>query len=94
MTIAQASGQDADGFVSVAAASIPGVDAASVLDPIARLLVPSGDFGATTEQTFGDRTATVIDLGGQLVYAFPNDDVVWFVTTSVDDVESIVTELA
>ena len=94
MAFAQSSAQDADGFVSIAAASIPGVDAELVLDPVARLLLPGGDLEATTEATFGDRTTTAIDLGGgQVIHVFPSGEVVWFVTTDVEDVESIVTSL-
>ncbi len=94
MAIAQASGQDANGYVSIAAATVPGVDAESILDPVAQLLVPNGDLENTSESTFGERTTTVIDLGGgQVVHVFASGDVVWFVTTSVDDVESIVSAL-
>ena len=94
MAIAQASAGDADRFVSIAAASVPDVEATAVQDTIARLLLPNGDFDDPGEATFGERTATVIDLGGdQVVYVYPSGDVVWFVTTSVDDVESIVSAL-
>ena len=94
MSIAQASAGDNDGFVSIAAASIPGVDGELVIGPVAQLLLPDADVSSGTEETFGERVTTVIDLGdGQLIYVFTSDDVVWFVTTSVDDVEPIVTAL-
>jgi len=94
MAIAQASAGDADGFVSIAAASVPGVDAESVFDPIAQLLLPSGDFEDLDEATFSDRTASVVDLGNdQVVYVLPIGDVLWFITTSVEDIESIITAL-
>lgn len=94
MTIAQASAGDNDGFVSIAAASIPEVSAEVVFDPIARLLLPNGDFEDLGEATFGDRSTTVVDLGGdQVVHVFPSGDVLWFLTTSVDDVDSIITAL-
>ncbi|MEX1294813.1 MAG: peptidylprolyl isomerase [Candidatus Limnocylindrales bacterium] len=94
MSIAQASAQDAEGFVSIAAVSIPDVDAASVFEPVAQLMLPNADLGARSEETFGERSVTVVDLGGgQLIYVFPSDDVLWFVTTTVEDVETIITEL-
>jgi cyclophilin family peptidyl-prolyl cis-trans isomerase len=94
MSIAQASAGDGDGFVSIAAASIPGVDAQSVLDPIARLLLPDGDFEGMSEAIFGDRSVSVVEVSnGQVVYVLPRGDVLWFVTTSVEDVESIVAAL-
>ncbi len=94
MSIAQASAGDQAGFVSIAAASIPGVSGDASLAPIAELLLASADMNDTSEQTFGDRTTTVVDLGeGQLAYVFASGDVVWFVITTVEDVESIVTAL-
>jgi cyclophilin family peptidyl-prolyl cis-trans isomerase len=94
MSIAQASAGDEAGFVSIAAASIPGVSGEASLAPIAELLLPSADVNDTSEQTFGDRTTTVVDLGeGQLAHVFASGDVVWFVITTVEDVESIVTAL-
>jgi peptidyl-prolyl cis-trans isomerase B (cyclophilin B) len=94
MAVAQASAQDADGFVSIAAASVPDVEGALVVEPIAGLLLPGADLGTATEATFGERTVSEIDLGnGQLIYYFPSDDVVWFVTTNAEDVESIINAL-
>ncbi len=94
MAVSQASAQDANGFISIAAASIPDVDGALVLESIAGLLLPDSDLGAASEEMIGDRTATVVDLGGgQLIYFYPSEDVVWFVTTSAEDVESIIAEL-
>jgi cyclophilin family peptidyl-prolyl cis-trans isomerase len=93
MSIAQASAQDAEGFISIAAASIPDVDATSVFDPVAQLLLPTADLGDPGEATFGDRSTTVYDLGGQLVYVYPSGDVLWFVTTSLEDVGSMITAL-
>jgi hypothetical protein len=70
---------------------VPGEQA---LDAIAQLLLPGADTGEAGEETFGERATTVVDLGdGQLAYAFASGDVVWFVITSVEDVESIVTAL-
>jgi peptidyl-prolyl cis-trans isomerase B (cyclophilin B) len=94
MSFAQASAGDGDGFVSVAAGSIPGVPGEQVFDAVSRLLLTDVDTTTATEETLGDRATTVIDLGDdQLAYAFTSGDVVWFVITSVEDVESIVTAL-
>ena len=94
MSIAQASARDDAGFVSIAAASIPGVSGETSLEPIAQLLLSGADTSDAGEATFGERTTTVIDLGdGQVAHVFASGDVVWFVITTVDDVESIVTAL-
>jgi peptidyl-prolyl cis-trans isomerase B (cyclophilin B) len=94
MSIAQASAGDEAGFVSIAAASIPGVSGESSLAPVAQLLLPGTDVSDASEETFGDRTTTVVDLGdGQVAHVFASGDVVWFVITTVEDVESIVTAL-
>lgn len=94
MSIAQASASDAEGFVSIAAASIPGVAGEASLAPVAQLLLPGADVNDTSEETFGERTTTVVDLGdGQVAHVFASGDVVWFVITDVEDVESIVTAL-
>lgn len=94
MAVAQASGQDADGFVSIAAASLADVDGESLLDPVARLLLPGVDTSDPGEATFGERTTSVIDLGdGQSAYVFASGDVVWFVIATVEDVEPIITAL-
>jgi hypothetical protein len=69
------------------------VEATSVFDPIAQLLLPTADLGDPGEATFGDRSTTVYDLGGQLVYVYPSGDVLWFVTTSLEDVGSMITAL-
>lgn len=94
MSIAQASAGDDQGFVSVAAASIPGADGGAVLDPVARLLLPGVDTSQAADETIGGRTVKAVDLGdGQLAYVFASGDVVWFVITTVEDVESIVASL-
>jgi cyclophilin family peptidyl-prolyl cis-trans isomerase len=92
--IGQAGGGDAEGFVNVAAASIPGVSGDQVQDAITRLLLPDFDPSGAGEETFGERTATVIELGqGQTSYVFSSGDVVWFVVTTVEDVEPIISAL-
>ena len=94
MSVAQASAGDNDGFVSIAAASIPGVDGQLVLEPVAQLLLPNTDIGSGVEETFGERTTTAFDLGNdQRIHVFASGDVVWFVTTSVEDVESMISAL-
>ncbi len=94
MSIAQASAGDDAGFVSVAAASIPGLPGETALGPIAKLLLPNADTSAPEQETIGGRETSVIDLGdGQMAYVFASGDVVWFVITTVEDVESIVSSL-
>jgi|GEM_PF-2868238 len=94
LSIAQASGGDDEGFVSIAAASIPGVPGDQSLDALSRLLLPITDLVDAPEVTFGERTVTEVDLGdGPAGYIFPSGDVVWFVITTAEEVESIVTAL-
>ena len=94
LSIGQASGGDEDGFASIAAASIPGVSADQVQDALSRLLLPIDDTTVTSVETIGEREVTKIDLGsGQSAYAFSSGEVVWFVITTAEDVEPIVTDL-
>ncbi len=94
MSIAQASARDDAGFVSIAAASVPGLAGETALEPIAKLLLPNADTSDPEQETIGGRETSVIDLGdGQLAYVFASGDVVWFVITTVEDVESIVSSL-
>jgi peptidyl-prolyl cis-trans isomerase B (cyclophilin B) len=93
LSIAQASGRDADGFVSIAAASIPGVAGDEVQDAMTRLLL-SADTGAATEATLGERSVKQFDLeSGQAANVYSSGDVVWFVITTVEDVEPIISAL-
>jgi peptidyl-prolyl cis-trans isomerase B (cyclophilin B) len=92
LSIAQASGSGDDGFVSIAAASIPGVAAAEVVDTVTSMLLP--ETGDTSEETFGERTVTRVDLDGEAdAYVFTSGEVVWFVITPDDDIEAIVSAL-
>jgi len=94
MSIAQASAGDEAGFVSIAAASVPGLPGETALAPIAQLLLPSADTSDPEQETIGGRETSVIDLGeGQKAYVFASGDVVWFVITTVEDVASIVSSL-
>jgi peptidyl-prolyl cis-trans isomerase B (cyclophilin B) len=93
-SIGQAGGGDADGFVNIAAASIPGVPGVDAQDAVTRLLLPDFDAADAPEETFGERTATVIDLGdGVRAFIFASDDVVWFVLTDGEDVEPVISAL-
>ena len=87
-------GDDTGGFVNVAAARIPGVPGERMQGAIGRLLLPESDVEGAPEEAFGERTASVIDLGGgQSAYVLASDDVVWFVYTSLDEVEPIISAL-
>ena len=87
-------GDDTGGFVNVAAARIPGVPSERMQGAIGRLLLPESDVEGAPKEAFGERTASVIDLGGgQSAYVLASDDVVWFVYTSLDEVEPIISAL-
>jgi cyclophilin family peptidyl-prolyl cis-trans isomerase len=95
--IAQASNGDADGFVSIAAATIEGVPGEVVQDAMTRLLLPGADASGATE-TIGNREVlpVVFPPGSGPVdtaYVFSDGEVVWFVTTSVEDVEGVIASL-
>ncbi len=93
-SIGQAGGGDADGGVNVAAASIPGVPGDQAQAAITRLLLPGFDLSGAVEQTYGERTATAIELDtGQTAYVFSSGDVVWFVITTAEDAEPLISAL-
>ncbi len=94
LTVAQGSGGDSSDFVNVVAASIPGVPGEQARDALTRLLLPMAETSATAEQTVGDRQVMRLDLGDdRAAWIFSSGDVVWFVITTIDDVEPIVTSL-
>jgi len=47
----------------------------------------------TSEVTVGERTAMRVDLGEAQAWVFSSDEVVWFVVTTVEDVDDIVLAL-
>ncbi|MEA2025102.1 MAG: peptidylprolyl isomerase [Chloroflexota bacterium] len=98
LTIAQASAGDADGFVSIAGARIPGVPAEQIEDAIVRLLLPVDHSTARSEETIGDREVTRLDLApdpqpGDSAYVYSSGDVVWFVISTLDDISEVVAAL-
>ncbi len=93
LSIGQASNSDNDGYVSIAAASIPGVPAEQVQDALARMLLDIDDSTASREETIGERTVTRIPLPDVPAYVFSSGDVVWFVITTAEDVNEIVAAL-
>jgi len=95
--IAQASNGDADGFVRITAASTEGVPGEVVQDALTRMLLPGADASGATE-TIGDREVVPVVLAedpgpGDTAYVFSDGEVVWFVTTSVEDVEGVIASL-
>ncbi len=98
LSVARASAADADGFISLAGASIPGVPAEQVQDAMIRLLLPTDDSTAIQTQTIADREVTRIDLApdpgpSDSAYVISSGDVVWFIVSTVEDVSDVVAAL-
>lgn len=98
LSIAQASGQDAEGFISLAGASIPGVPAEQVQDAMIRLLLPTDDSTGITSETIGGREVTRVDLApdpgpGESAYVVSSGEAVWFVVSTLEDISEVVAAL-
>jgi peptidyl-prolyl cis-trans isomerase B (cyclophilin B) len=94
MSIAEAGGQDANGFVNVAAVSIPDVPADQTQAQVTQLLLSNGDLSNPTTETIGGREITRYQLDPQVgAWVFPSDDIVWFVVTTLEDPSDIITAL-
>lgn len=98
LTIAQASGADEAGFVSVAAITIPGVAAGEIAEVATQLLLPMEQAVNVEDVTIGERDVRRYDLSedpgpGESAFVFPSGDVLWFVVTTLEDVEPIVSAL-
>jgi cyclophilin family peptidyl-prolyl cis-trans isomerase len=93
-SVAQAAGGDDNGFVSIAAASVPGVEGASVEEIVTSLLLAGSVPEEMTAETVGDREVTRVAIEGpQDAWVFSSGDVVWFVVTTLEDVAPIIDEL-
>ena len=94
LSIVQASGGDADGFVNIAASSIPGVPAEQVQDAVTRLLLPDTETAGAPVEGIADRDVTVVELGGgQTAYVLSSGEVVWFVVTTIEDAGELISAL-
>lgn len=98
ITVAQASGADASGFVSIAAISIPGVPAEQVEDIAIRLLLPVDDSTVIEDVTIGDRAVKRVDLApepgpGESAFVLQSGEVVWFIVSTLEDNSEVVAAL-
>ncbi len=91
--VAQSAGSDGTDFVSIAAASIPGVPGAEVQSAIMSLLLPGTDTSVATEETIDGRTVQRVQLDGATAWIFSSDEVVWFVVTTLEDPTEVVAAL-
>ncbi len=98
LSMAQASGQDAEGYISLAGASIPGVPAEQVQDAMIRLLLPTDDSTGITTETIADREVSRVDLvpdpgPGDSAYVISSGEAVWFIVSTVEDISEVVAAL-
>jgi peptidyl-prolyl cis-trans isomerase B (cyclophilin B) len=92
--VAQSAGSQGDDFLSIAAASVPGVPGEQLQPIMTELLLPGTSIDEEDVDTFGERTAQRTDLGGALAWIFSEGDVVWFVVTSLDDPSEVIAALS
>jgi peptidyl-prolyl cis-trans isomerase B (cyclophilin B) len=98
LSIAQASAGDAEGFISLAGASIPGVPAQQVEDAMIRLLLPTDASTGIASETIGGREVTRVDLApdpgpGESAYVISSGEAVWFIVSTLEDISEVVTAL-
>jgi peptidyl-prolyl cis-trans isomerase B (cyclophilin B) len=98
LSIAQASAGDAEGFISLAGASIPGVPAEQVEDAMIRLLLPTDASTGIASETIGGREVTRVDLApdpgpGESAYVISSGEAVWFIVSTLEDISEVVTAL-
>jgi len=91
--VAQSAGGDGSDFVSIAAASIPGVPGTEVQSAIMSLLLPGTDTAAATEETIDGRTVQRLQLDSATAWIFSSDEVVWFVVTTLEDPTGVIAAL-
>jgi cyclophilin family peptidyl-prolyl cis-trans isomerase len=99
LSIAQASGGDADGFVSVAAASIPGVPAEQIQEVMVDLLLPVDGSTGMSVETVGGREVTRVEMAPDprpedVAYVLSDGEVVWFIISTTDAVGEVVADLS
>jgi len=92
--VAQAAGSLGEEFLSIAAASVPGVPGEQVQAVMTELLLAGTPIDEEAVDTFGERTAQRADLGGAQAWIFSEGDVVWFVVTTLEDPAEIIAELS
>jgi hypothetical protein len=98
LSVAQASAGDAEGFISLAGASIPGVPAEQVEDAMIRLLLPADASAVISSETIGGRDVTRVDLApdpgpGESAYVISSGEAVWFIVSTVEDISEVVAAL-
>ncbi len=84
--------------MSIAAASTRASPGPMFQEAMIRLLLPTDDSTAMSEQTIGDRTVTRVELAppgpGETAYVFSSGDVVLFVVGAIlDDISEVVAAL-
>ena len=98
LSVAQATGVDDAGFISLAGASIPGVPAEQVQDAMIRLLLRSMHSTCMETETIGGREVTRVDLApdpgpGDSAYVISSGEDVWFIVSTVEDISEVVAAL-
>ncbi len=98
LSVAQATGVDDAGFISLAGASIAGVPAEQVQDAMIRLLLPVDDSTVIETETIGGREVTRVDLApdpgpGDSAYVISSGEDVWFIVSTVEDISEVVAAL-
>lgn len=96
--VVQAGATTADGFVSAASASLPGVPGETIADAATQMIFGIDADVAQSEEVIGDREVTRIELvpepgPGDVAYRFVDDEVVWFVITTEEDIEAAISAL-
>jgi peptidyl-prolyl cis-trans isomerase B (cyclophilin B) len=98
LSIAATGGQEGDLFLNVLAVRIPGVDAASVADQLAGILVGDPATLEATEETIAEREVTRLAPAGQddpslVTYRLLSDDIAFYIGGDADSVEAAVAAL-
>jgi peptidyl-prolyl cis-trans isomerase B (cyclophilin B) len=98
MAIGRADGNDADGFVSILGATVPGLSGDQAQDAVTRMLVPIDDSTVVSDETIGGREVTRVELAPdpapeEVAYIFSSGDVVWFALSNREDISEIVATL-
>ncbi len=98
LAVAQATGLDDAGFISLAGASIPGVPGEQVQDAMIRLLLRVDASTSMETETIAGREVTRVDLApdpgpGDTAYVISSGDAVWFIVSTVEDIGEVVAAL-
>jgi peptidyl-prolyl cis-trans isomerase B (cyclophilin B) len=98
MAIGRADGNDADGFVSILGATVPGLSGDQAQDAVTRMLVPIDESTVISDETIGGREVTRVELAPDpapedVAYVVSSGDVVWFALSSREDISEIIATL-